>query len=117
MSWWVQQAKLVREEIKFGWFFGLVFLVFILLCFVDSFSMLPVALLYFVVEFSLKLCNISTSLSLVIQLSEQVDQCEPEGKKWKERALREFLISPTQTCHKLHRVCLKKFLHKELSYL
>lgn len=49
--------------------------------------MLPVALLYFVVEFSLKLCNISTSLSLVIQLSEQVDQCELEGKKMERKGI------------------------------
>lgn len=51
--------------------------------------MLPVALLYFVLEFSLELCNISTSFSLVIQLSEQVDQCELEGKKNGKKGHRE----------------------------
>ena len=42
--------------------------------------MLPVALLYFVLAFSIEPCNISISFSLVIQLSEQVDLCEPEKK-------------------------------------
>lgn len=46
--------------------------------------MLPVTLLYFVLEFSLELYNISTSFSLVIQLSEQVDQCELEKKNGKK---------------------------------
>lgn len=93
-----------REEIKFGCFIGFLFLFFILLYFVDWFSVLPVALLYFVLEFSLELCNITTSFSLVIQLSEHVDQCELERKKM-ERPSREFLISPTRTCHKLNGVC------------
>ena len=79
-----------REEIIFGCFIGFVFLFFVLLYFVDSFSVLPVALLYFVLEFSLELCNITTSFSLVIQLSEQVDQCELEKKNGKKRHQESF---------------------------
>lgn len=112
------EGRKEREVRNYIWvFYWFCFPIFCFIIFCGFIFCVACAFL-FALEFSLELCNITTSFSLVIQLPEQVDQCELE-KNGKKRHQRVFNL-PTQTCHKLSRdllSCVKKFLHKELSYL